>query len=70
MAWPLGTFDIIRLPVPTSTTLTGSSGFYVPPLGVFRIRVQMVGGGAAGGAGDGAAHNGGDGSPTSFGGFG
>lgn len=58
-----------KAPAPTSTTFTGSSGFYVPPLGVFRVRGQMCGGGAGGGAGDGAAHNGGDGSPTSFGGW-
>lgn len=55
--------------LPTGTTLSGGAGNYVPPLGCFRVRVQMCGGGGGGGNGSGAAGNGGVGGTTSFGGW-
>jgi len=59
-----------KAPVPTSTTLAAAgSGNYIPGLGVFRIRVQMCGGGAGGGFGGGTGINGGAGGNTTFGGW-
>lgn len=65
-AWYLRFF---KTPSPTGKTLISGSGNYVPPLGVFRIRVQMCAGGAGGGFGGGTGVNGGPGGNTSFGGW-
>lgn len=59
----------LKTPIPTGRTITSGSGNYIPPLGVFRLRVQMCGGGAGGGFGGGTGVNGGPGGTSSFGGW-